>query len=108
MLRNQGSIIQVHQRLRQVLKSQFNGQNEIHANNTYALPVIRYPSGIVNWQKEDMEAPNVKTQKLLKMYIGFYSKSNIQRLYTRKEVRWSPISIKTNVMAETYSIQMYQ
>ena len=36
------------QRVRQVLESQLNGKNKIQAINTYELPVIRYPAGIVS------------------------------------------------------------
>ena len=57
-----------HQRIRQILKNQLSGKNKIHAINMYALPVIRYPAGIVSWPKEDMEAADVKTRKLLTMY----------------------------------------
>ena len=69
-----------HQRVRQVLKIQLNGKNKIQAINTYALPVIRYPAGIVSWTKEEMEAAHVKTRKLLTMHRGFYPKSNANNL----------------------------
>ena len=36
-------------RVRQVLRSQLNGQNKIQAINTHALPVIRYTAGIITW-----------------------------------------------------------
>ena len=49
-----------HQRPRQVLKGQLNGNNKIKAINTYALTVIRYPAGIVSWTKEEMETADVK------------------------------------------------
>ena len=44
-----------HQRVRQVLKSHFSGKNKIKAINTFALPFIRYPPGILSWTKEEME-----------------------------------------------------
>ena len=37
------------------------GKNKIQAINTYTLPVIRHPAGIVSWTKEEMEAADVKT-----------------------------------------------
>lgn len=46
------------------------------AINMYTLPIIKYPASIVSWPKEDMEAANVKTRKLLTTYWGFHSKSN--------------------------------
>lgn len=53
------SNIQIPQGMRQVLKIQLNGKNNIRAINTYALPAIRYPTGVVHWPKKDMEAVNI-------------------------------------------------
>ena len=36
------------------------GKNKIRAI-MYALPVIRYPAGIINWPKEEIEAADIKT-----------------------------------------------
>ncbi|KAF7650746.1 hypothetical protein LDENG_00121320 [Lucifuga dentata] len=49
------------QRVRQVLRSQLNGRNKIQAINMYALPVIRYPAGIISWPQEEMDDTDVKT-----------------------------------------------
>ncbi|XP_039892266.1 uncharacterized protein LOC120736309 [Simochromis diagramma] len=56
------------QRVRQVLKSQLNGKNKIWAINTYALPVIRHLAGIISWPKEEIEATDIKTRKLLTIH----------------------------------------
>lgn len=32
-----------------LLRPQLNGRNKAQATNTYVLPLIRYPAGIVNW-----------------------------------------------------------
>ena len=97
-----------HQRVRQVLKSQLNGKNKIQAINTYALPVIRYPAGIVSWTKEEMEAADVKTRKLFTIHGGFHPKSNVQRLYTsRKEGGQGLVSVKVTILDETQKIQEY-
>ena len=53
------------QRVRQVLKSQLNGKNKVRVINAYALPVIRYPTGIINWPKKEIEATDIKTRKFL-------------------------------------------
>ncbi|WP_175564860.1 hypothetical protein, partial [Escherichia coli] len=73
------------QRVRQVLRSQLNGKNKVQAINTYALPVIRYPAGIISWPKEDIEATDVKTRKLFTMHGGLHPKSSILRLYTKRK-----------------------
>ena len=75
------------QRVRQVLKSRLNRMNMVQAINTYALPVIRYPAGIISWQKEVIEVTDVKTRKLLPLHGGFQPKSSTLRLYTKRNER---------------------
>ncbi|TWW67382.1 hypothetical protein D4764_02G0004230 [Takifugu flavidus] len=96
------------QRLRQVLKSQLNGKHKIQAINTYALPVIRYPAGIIPWPLEEIQATDIKTRKLLTMHGGFHPKSSVLRLYTkRKERSRGLVSVRTTVQEETTSFQEY-
>ena len=71
-------------RVRQVLKSWLNGKNKVQANNTYALPVIRYPAGIISSPKEETEATDFKTGKLLTIHGRFHLKSSTLRLYTKR------------------------
>ncbi len=71
-------------RVRQVLKSWLNGRNNIQAINTYALPVIRHPTGTISWPNEEIEASDIKTRKLLAMHGGFHPKSSTLRLYTER------------------------
>lgn len=40
-------------------------EEQFHAINMYTLSIIGYPDGIVSKQKEDMEAAEVRTWKLL-------------------------------------------
>ncbi len=54
-------------RVRQILKSQLNGRNKVQGINTYALPVIRCPAGIISCPKEEEEVTDIKTRKLLTM-----------------------------------------
>ena len=63
-------------RERQVPRSQLNGQNKIRAINTYALPVIRYPAGTINWPKAQIEAIEAKTRKPFTMHGGGVTKSS--------------------------------
>ena len=96
------------QRVRQVLKSQLNGRNKIQAINMYAIPVIRYPAGIISWPKEEIEATDIKTRKLLTMHGGFHPKSSTLRLYAkRKEGGQGLVSIKATIQDETSKIQEY-
>ena len=62
-----------------------NGQIKIQAINTYALPIISYPAGIITWSKEEIKAPDIKTRKLLGMLGRFHPKSSTPRLYMQTE-----------------------
>ncbi|KAF7656846.1 hypothetical protein LDENG_00035490, partial [Lucifuga dentata] len=75
----------LQRRVRQVLRSQLNGRNKIQAINMYALPVIRYPAGIISWPQEEMDTTDVKTRKLLTMHGGFHPKSSTLRLYAQRK-----------------------
>ncbi|TDH12783.1 hypothetical protein EPR50_G00051580 [Perca flavescens] len=93
-------------RVRQVLKSQLNGKNKVRAINKFALPVIRYPAGIITWPKEEIEATDIKTRKFFTMHGGFHPKSSTLRLYTKqKEGDRGLVSIITTIQDETPKIQ---
>ena len=65
----------------------------------YSLPVIRYLAGIISWPKEEIEATDIKTRKLLTMHGGFHPKSSTLRLYTkRKEGGRGLVSIKDETL----------
>lgn len=64
-----------HKRISQILKSQVNGKNSIHAIKIYALPVVRHPASIVSWPKNDMESANLKTWELVSEHRDFHSRS---------------------------------
>ncbi|TWW76590.1 hypothetical protein D4764_13G0012520 [Takifugu flavidus] len=96
------------QRLRQVLKSQLNGKDKIQAINTYALPVIRYPAGIIPWPLEEIQATDIKTRNLLTMRGGFHPKSSVLRLYTKREEGGRGLgSVQNTVQEETTSLREY-
>ncbi|KAK7930440.1 hypothetical protein WMY93_006835 [Mugilogobius chulae] len=96
------------QRVRQVLRSQLNGKNKSRAINSYALPVIRYPAGIIRWPKEEIQTTDVKTRKLLTMHGGFHPKSSTLRLYaSRKEGGRGLVSVRATIQDETSEIHKY-
>ena len=62
------------------------------------------PAGIVSWTREEMEAADVKTRKLLTIH----PKSNVQRLYpSRKEGGRGLVSVQATVLDEPQDIQEY-
>ena len=52
-------------RVRRVLQSKLNGGNTIGAINTWAVSLVHYTAGIINWRKDELEAMDRKTRKMM-------------------------------------------
>ena len=72
-------------RVRAVLRSKLNGGNTITAVNTWAVPVIRYSAGIVDWKREEAQALDRKTRKLFTIHRALHPRSDVDRLYLPRE-----------------------
>ena len=70
--------------LRILLKSKLNSRNLFMAINSLVVAVIRYSAAIVGWTKEEMRNLNQVTRKLLYKFKAVHPKSNIDRLYTKR------------------------
>ena len=72
-------------RLRWILKSKLHGQNQITAINTYALPVLTYPAGIIQYTIKDLKELDTMTRKHLTMHGALHPRSDVDRLYVNRE-----------------------
>ncbi|CAB4018161.1 Hypothetical predicted protein, partial [Paramuricea clavata] len=72
-------------RLRLVLKSKLNGRNKIMSMNTWAVALLRYGAGVLNWTKDEIAAMDRKTRKLMTLYGALHPRSDIHRLYLLRE-----------------------
>ena len=52
-------------RLTSLCRSKLKSGNLFQAINTWAVPLLRYKAGIINWNKEEMEDMDRKTIKML-------------------------------------------
>ena len=68
-----------------LLESKLNGGNMIRAINTWAMAVIRYPAGILDWAKEQMRNMDSKTQKVMTMNGMLHPRANVSRLYLPRD-----------------------
>ena len=48
---------------RRLKKSKLNGKNVIMAINTWAVSVLRYGAGIINWTTVELDSMDWKTRK---------------------------------------------
>ena len=53
----------------------------IIAINSYAIPVLRYSAGIINWTQSDLDEIDHKARKLMTIYGGLHPKSDVHCLY---------------------------
>ena len=68
-------------RLKAILKSKLNSGNTVKAINKWAVPVIRYSAGVVNWENSELRNMDRKTRKVLNMYQALHPRSNVDSLY---------------------------
>ena len=74
-------ISEYKRRLRLVLKSKLNGKNKIKAINTWAVSLLRYGAGIIDWKVDGLKTLDRTTRKTMTMYGAFHPKSDVDRLY---------------------------
>ena len=71
-------------RVRKIWSSELHGKKKIITHNTYAVPVLILTFGILNWTKDEVEAIDVKTRKILTMSGNFHRNSSVPCLYANR------------------------
>eukprot|EP00116_Pleurobrachia_bachei_P000806 sb/3461068/ len=72
-------------RVKRLLSSSLHGKNLVTAINTWAIPVIRYGAGILDWTATEAKGLDMMTRKILRR--GFIkSNSDIDRLYVSRKL----------------------
>ena len=95
-------------RVKQVLKSKLNGPNKIQAINTYAMPVISYTGGIIQWTESEVAELDRKTRKTLTMYHALHPKSDVDRLYLPRQMGGRGLKqVRATIHAEQQSLNKY-
>ena len=64
-------------RLRLIMKSKLNGKNKIQAINAWAVAILKYRAGIINWKMDELKKMNRRTRKTLTMYGVLHPKRDI-------------------------------
>ena len=84
-LNKDNAIKKYKNRLKKIWSSELNGKNKTIAHNTFAIPVISYTIGILEWTKKEIQDLDTKTRKFLAMNGSFHKASDINRLYTERK-----------------------
>ena len=95
-------------RVRKVAQSKLNGGNFIQAINTWAVSLIRYPGGIIEWMKQELKELDRRTRKLLTKNGGLHPRDCVARLYVpRKDGGRGLISVEDCVNQARLSLERY-
>jgi len=95
-------------RIKLLLKSQLNAGNVITGINAWAIGVVRYGAGVLDWTKEELRALDIKTRKLMTMTGCLHPRSDVNRIYVaRSKGGRGLISVDECVEAEERSLKEY-
>ena len=95
-------------RVKKLLRSQLNGGNVIAGMNAWAVGIIRYGAGVLDWTKEELKSIDIKTRKLMTMNGSLHPRGNVGRLYlARKEGGRGLISCEEYVNVEVQNLDKY-
>ena len=95
-------------RVKTVAKSKLLAKNLFMSINSWAVSIVRYSAGIVDWREKELKDIDIKTRKILTMSGVFHRKGNVDRLYTKRENGGRGlISIEDCVKMEENNLQKY-
>ena len=73
--------IEYFRQMKKVLKSKLNGRNTILAMNAWAVSVLRYRAGIINWTRAELENMDRKKRKRMAIYGMLHPQAGVDHLY---------------------------
>jgi len=76
--------------------------------NPYAVPILKYSAGIVNWSLNELDDIDCKRRKLMTIHKGLHPKSDVHHLYLpRKSGGRGLLNIKQIVNVEKQALSHY-
>ena len=95
-------------RIKLILESKLNGGNAVKAINTWAVAVLRYTGGILDWNKEELQNMDRKTRKIMTMNGALHPRASVARLYlARDEGGRGMKSVEEVIRTEEYGLSDY-
>ena len=68
-----------------VLKSKLSGKNKIMAAKTWAVAILRYSAGVVEWKTDELKVLDRKTRKMMTLYGALHPKSDVDTVYVARQ-----------------------
>ena len=95
-------------RVKKLLGSKLNGGNVIGGINAWAIGIIRYGAGIIDWTRKELRDMDVKTRKMMTLNGTLHPRANVSRLYLpRKDGGRGLIGCEDCVDSETKGLNEY-
>ena len=95
-------------RLKLVLKTKLSGKNKIMAANTWAVAILRYSAGLVEWKTDELNELDRKTRKMMTLFDALHPKSDVDWVYlSRQKGGRGLISCKMCIKAEENNLAWY-
>ena len=73
-------------RVKLLAKSKLYARNLFPAINAWAVSIIRYSAGVLDWRELELRNLDIKTRKILTMHGIFHKKGNVSRLYMKRKL----------------------
>ena len=68
-----------------IIKKRLNGRNKTMALNFWAVSILRYGAGILNWNKNELQKKHRKTRKFMTMNKELHPRRDVAQLYVSKK-----------------------
>ena len=95
-------------RVKKLLSSKLNSGNVIGGINAWAIGIIRYSAGIIDWNRKELRDMDVRTRKLMTLNGALHPRGNVGRLYLpRKNGGRGLIGCEDCVDSETKGLSEY-
>ena len=72
-------------RLRKIWTSELNGHNKVIATNVFAVPIVTYGYGILDWTKQEIRNLDITTRKVMNMANSLNRRSDVDRIYVSRK-----------------------
>ena len=72
-------------RVKLLAQSKLHGGNAIKGINSWAVSVIRYTTGIIDWTANESKTNDIRTRKIMTMGRMFHQKGDVDHLYLMRK-----------------------
>ena len=72
-------------RIRKIWSSHLNAYNKVIATNTFAVPVLTYSFGLIDWTKAELKNIDIKTRKVIAMNNSICRRGDVDRIYVDRK-----------------------